>query len=122
MFEIQTVDIRGVPTKVFVNAPPSLRAIWEMSAAFADNVYLVYEDERITFTEAWAQVGAMGALLVDRYGVQKGDRVGIAMRAADGSFQAAALLRQLIFPIGSGIIAPRSDSAVRSRKNATVHD
>ena len=43
MFEIQTVDIRGVPTKVFVNAPPSLRAIWEMSAAFADRVYLVYE-------------------------------------------------------------------------------
>jgi hypothetical protein len=44
------------------------------------------------------------------------------MRAADRSFQAGALLRQLIFPIGSGIITPRSDSAVRSQKNATVHD
>jgi hypothetical protein len=54
MFEIQTVDIRGVPTKVFVNAPPSLRATWEMSAAVADNVYLVYEDERITFADAAA--------------------------------------------------------------------
>ena len=27
-FEIDTVEIRGVPTKVFVNAPPSLRAVW----------------------------------------------------------------------------------------------
>jgi hypothetical protein len=42
----------------------------------------------------------------------KGDRnvksatlVGIAMRAAGRSLQAEALLRQLIFPIGSGIIA-----------------
>jgi hypothetical protein len=34
----------------------------------------------------------------------------------------AALLRQLIFPIGRGIIAAGSDSAVRSGKNATVHD
>ena len=40
-----------MPTKVFVNAPPSLRAIWDGSAAHAENVYLVYEDQRITFTE-----------------------------------------------------------------------
>ena len=35
LFAIDVVDIRGVPTKVFRNAPPSLRAIWELSAAFA---------------------------------------------------------------------------------------
>jgi hypothetical protein len=48
--------------------------------------------------------------------------VGVAMRAADRPWQAGALLRQLIFPIGRVIIVLRSDSAVRSRKNATVHD
>ena len=63
MFEIQTVDIRGVPTKVFVNAPPSLRSIWEMSAAFGDKVYLVYEDERLTFAEGHRRVLAVVAFL-----------------------------------------------------------
>ena len=79
MFEIQTVDIRGVPTKVFVNAPPSLRAIWEMSAAFADNVYLVYEDERITFADAHRGVRSVVRWLLEQ-GVQQGDRVAIATR------------------------------------------
>ena len=79
MFEIQTVDIRGVPTKVFVNAPPSLRAIWEMSAAFADNVYLVYEDERITFADAHRGVRSVVRWLLEQ-GVEQGDRVAIATR------------------------------------------
>jgi long-chain acyl-CoA synthetase len=79
LFEIQTVDIRGVPTKVFVNAPPSLRAIWEMSAAFANNVYLVYEDERITFADAQQQVRAVARWLSEQ-GVNVGDRVAIATR------------------------------------------
>jgi long-chain acyl-CoA synthetase len=78
-FAIETVDIRGVPTKVFVNAPPSLRAIWDGSAAHAENVYLVYEDQRITFTDAHRMVRALAAWLTER-GVAKGDRVALAMR------------------------------------------
>src|SRR6516165_3404081 len=49
LFAIDVVDIRGVPTKVFRNAPPSLPAVWDLSAAFASNDYLVYGDDRITF-------------------------------------------------------------------------
>jgi len=79
LFEIRTVDVRGVPTKVFVNAPPSLRAIWDISAAFADNVYLVYEDERITFADAHRMVRAVARWLTEQ-GVQLGDRVAIATR------------------------------------------
>src|SRR5580765_3148708 len=79
MFEIQTVDIRGVPTKVFVNAPPSLRAIWDMSAAFAGNTYLVYEDERITFADAHRMVRSVVRWLGEQ-GVAAGDRIAIATR------------------------------------------
>jgi long-chain acyl-CoA synthetase len=79
MFEIQTVAIRGVPTKVFVNAPPSLRAIWDMSAAFAGNVYLVYEHERITFADAHRMVRSVVRWMTEQ-GVQTGDRVAIATR------------------------------------------
>ena len=78
-FEIETVDIRGVPTKVFTNAPPSLRAVWEGSAVHGDNDYLVYEDERITFAEAHRRVRAL-ATWMRHEGVRHGDRIAIATR------------------------------------------
>ena len=78
-FAIETVEIRGVPTKVFVNAPPSLRAVWDASAAHGDATYLVYEDERLTFADVHRQVRALAAWLTER-GVRQGDRVAIATR------------------------------------------
>jgi long-chain acyl-CoA synthetase len=41
---------------------------------------LVYEDERMSFTEAMQQVDALSCLLVNTYGIKKGDRVAVAMR------------------------------------------
>ncbi|HYF46291.1 MAG TPA: class I adenylate-forming enzyme family protein [Acidimicrobiales bacterium] len=79
-YELVDGEVDGRPYKLFKNTPPSLRYLFELSSGYGDLDYLVYEDERITFTESWARVGAMGALLVDRYGVQHGDRVAIAMR------------------------------------------
>jgi long-chain acyl-CoA synthetase len=40
----------------------------------------VYEDERWSFAETMRHVDALGALLVERYGIRPGDRVAIAMR------------------------------------------
>ena len=78
-FEIATIDIRGAQTKVFTHAPRSLREIWDASAVHGENVYLVYEDERITFEEAHTQVRALARRLAGE-GVRQGDRVAIATR------------------------------------------
>jgi long-chain acyl-CoA synthetase len=45
-----------------------------------DATFLVYEDERWSFADVMARVDALGALLVDSYGVGVGDRVAIGMR------------------------------------------
>ena len=79
-FEIQTIDIRGAATRVFVHAPRSLREIWDASAVHGPNVYLVYENERITFDDAHDQVRALAHRLSGAFGVQQGDRVAIATR------------------------------------------
>ena len=78
-FEIATVDVRGVPTRTYKNAPGSIRDLWLSTAAFPAREYLVYQDERLTYGEAHRQVGAIAAWLVSR-GVAPGDRVAIAMR------------------------------------------
>ena len=79
-FSIVEADVLGQRLKVFEHAPPSLRALFDTMRARGDDTFLVYEDERLSFAEVMAQVDALGALLVDRYGVTKGDRVAIGMR------------------------------------------
>ena len=79
-FETGIADIDGVPTTVFVNAPTSLREVFGTARARGDDTFLVYEDERWSFTEVMREVDALGSLLVETYGVGKGDRVAIGMR------------------------------------------
>ena len=79
-FAVGTIDVRGVPIKVFTGAPPTMRVLWQMAAAHGDKDYIVYEDERYTYAEIDAQVRALAQLLHDVHGVRAGDRVAIAMR------------------------------------------
>jgi long-chain acyl-CoA synthetase len=78
-FEIETVDVRGVPTKVFKHAPVSLAAIWAGSSLHGDSDYLVFEGERLTFGSAHRQVSSLATWLRNE-GVAPGDRVAIATR------------------------------------------
>ena len=80
MFEMEEIPIRGVPTRVWKHAPGSLRDILELSLAHGDKAFLVYEDERTTFTEHYRLAAALGQALVTRFGLSKGERVTIAMR------------------------------------------
>jgi long-chain acyl-CoA synthetase len=79
-FEIETIEVDGVPVKAFKHAPPSLRELFASARARGDATFLVYEDERWSFSEVMQHVDALAALLVDRYGVTRGDRVAIGMR------------------------------------------
>ncbi len=78
-FEVKEVEVRGVRIKTFASAPASLREVWLASAAHGDADYLVYQDERWTYSEAHRQVARFANWLVDN-DVRPGDRVAIAMR------------------------------------------
>src|SRR3954465_7938997 len=80
IFEVAEEVVRGIPMQVWKNAPPSLRAVLEMSRGHGDQTFLVYEDERMTFEEHFRAAAHLATRLVDDYGVKKGDRVAIAMR------------------------------------------
>jgi len=72
--------IRGIETPIFPQAPTSLRALFDTARERGDEIFLVYENERWSFGDVMAHVDAVAALLVERYGVQPGDRVSIGMR------------------------------------------
>ena len=79
-FALSDATVRGIPMKVFTAAPPNMRAIWEAAAQHGDKDYVVYEDERYTYSEIAAQVRALSWRLRDVHAVGPGDRVAIAMR------------------------------------------
>ena len=78
-FEIIKAEIFGNHINTYKNAPPSVREVWLSTAVFAERPYLIYQDERITYAEAHAQVNAIAAWMAAQ-GVKPGDRVAIAMR------------------------------------------
>ncbi|WP_439100986.1 class I adenylate-forming enzyme family protein [Congregibacter sp.] len=79
MFEVQRTNVHGVDILSYVHAPNSLRDLWLGSAGHGDNDYLVYQDERISYSEAHRRVAALAQALAEM-GVSPGDRVAIAMR------------------------------------------
>jgi len=80
IFELIDSEVRGVKMKVFKNAPAHLGQVFAGSRGHGDKTFLVYEDEIITFAQAADRIDALASLLVNVYGVKKGDRVAVAMR------------------------------------------
>ena len=78
-FEITEVVVDGGPVRAFRNAPPSVRALWQSTAAFGPRDYLVYYDERITYDEAHRLVASTANWMLAQ-GLKPGDRVAVAMR------------------------------------------
>ncbi|PKP93198.1 MAG: fatty acid--CoA ligase [Alphaproteobacteria bacterium HGW-Alphaproteobacteria-16] len=78
-FEMEEIVIRGVPTRVWKNAPPHLAALIQASRAYGDRLFTIHEQDRVTFEANYRAVAHLATKLREM-GVQKGDRVALAMR------------------------------------------
>jgi long-chain acyl-CoA synthetase len=104
MFEVDEVDIRGVPTKVWKNAPATLGDILALSRGHGDATFIVYEDDRMSFEEHFRAAAHLAHVLRDRFGVAQGDRVAIAMRNYPEwsvAFWAAAAIGAVVVPLNA---------------------
>ncbi|CAG4927705.1 class I adenylate-forming enzyme family protein [Acidithrix sp. C25] len=79
-FEIVDAKINGIEMKVFKNTPSCLGDLFANAAQHANEIAVVYEDERVSYETLMKRADAFADLLANHYGVQKGDRVAIAMR------------------------------------------
>ena len=78
-FEMEEREIRGVRTRVWKNAPPTLRDLFLSTRSYGERTCIVYRDERASY-EDFARAALAVAAALQRAGVNKGDRVAIAMR------------------------------------------
>ncbi len=80
-YELVTETIGGVEYTIFRNLPTSLRDIYDQARQdHGEKDFLVYEDTRLTYSQAYDRAAAIAHQLIHRYGVEKGDRVAIGMR------------------------------------------
>jgi len=108
MFEVADAEVRGVPMKIWKNAPPHLGAIFEVGQVHAQRTYNVCDDERVTFDQHRAAVFRLAAAL-QRDGVAKGDRVAIVMRNIPEwsvAFWATVLLGAIATPLNAWWTGP----------------
>ncbi|WP_214416799.1 class I adenylate-forming enzyme family protein [Sphaerisporangium fuscum] len=80
LFEMDEVEVRGAKIRTWKHAPTTFRTLLENSRWHGEAVFVVYEDERVTYEEHFRRAATLANRLVEDYGVTKGDRVAIAMR------------------------------------------
>src|SRR6185437_15141769 len=98
----------GVATKVWKHLPPTLRDTVTTGRTFGDRVFLVYEDERITF-EAFHRAVAVFAKDLEKRGLKKGDRIALIMRNLPEwpvAFYAAISLGAIVTPLNAWWTGP----------------
>ena len=102
-FEMEEFEVGGVRLRSWKNQPPTVRSILEASRAHGGQIFLVYEDERVSY-EAFHRAVATLAKDLQARGVVKGDRVAIIMRNLPEwvvSFYAAAALGAVATPLNA---------------------
>lgn len=77
-YELEECVVNGLPVRTFVNPPHTLRTLYADNVS--DETFVVYENERYTFREIYAQASRLATALQSECGIGKGDRVAISMR------------------------------------------
>ena len=78
-FEMETIVIRGVPTRVWKYAPHDLGQLFDLSRTHGERIFTILDDERVSFEANYRATAALARAL-DDMGVGRGDRVAFAMR------------------------------------------
>lgn len=107
-FETETRVVRGIPTTVWKNAPPTLRDLFLIAAAWGDKTFVVYEDERVSYRAFALAATALAHQLV-KDGVRRGDRVAVAMRNLPEwpvAFYAGLLTGAIVTPLNAWWTGP----------------
>jgi long-chain acyl-CoA synthetase len=120
-FEMETIGVDGRPVRVYKKAHRDLRAIFDGSLAWKDRMFVVYENERLSFHDHYRAASALAWRLAEGFGVQKGDRVAIAMRNYPEwpiAFWAATVIGAVAVPLnawgtGADLAYGLSDSGAR---------
>jgi long-chain acyl-CoA synthetase len=122
-YEMETVEVRGLTLRAYKNAPPNLRAVFELGRQWGTRDFLVYGKERLNFENHYRAVVTFGHALSETYGVKKGDRVTLAMRNYPEwsiAFWAVVALGGVIVPLNAWGTGPELEYGIADSGSKVV--
>ncbi len=114
-FEMEERVIRGVPTRVWKNTPPTIRELFLAGRNHGEKIFLVHEQERVSY-EAFARAALAIAAALIAEGVKKGDRVALIMRNLPewpAAFFGIALTGAIVTPLNAWWTGPELEYGLR---------
>ena len=119
------LTIRGVPTRVWKNLPPTLRELLvHARATYGPREFLVYEDDRVTY-ESFYRAAVAIARELQKQGVTKGDRVALIMRNLPewpAIFYGAGIIGAIVTPLNAWWTGPELEYGLgRFRRQGRLH-
>ena len=114
-FEMDTIPIRGVPTRVWKHTPPNLAVLTRLARGHGAREFTLHEGERVTYEAHYRAVAKLADALV-RMGVAKGDRVALCMRNLPEwpvVFFAATAIGAILVPLNAWWTGPELDYGLR---------
>jgi long-chain acyl-CoA synthetase len=107
-FEMEDRAIRGIPTRVWKNTPPTVRELFLAGRGHGEKIFLVHEQERVSY-EAFARAALAIAAALTADGVKQGDRVALIMRNLPewpAAFFGIALTGAIVTPLNAWWTGP----------------
>jgi long-chain acyl-CoA synthetase len=80
IFAVTERQVGGVSQRVFTHAAPTVLDILTSGRGHGDADFVIFDDQRLSFEQFFADVDALAAVLQHDMGVKAGDRIAIAMR------------------------------------------
>lgn len=78
-FEMGSATIGGIETRIWKNAPANLTQLIALSRTHGDRLATIHEDQRVSYEAQYRAIATLATEL-RAMGVEKGDRVALAMR------------------------------------------
>jgi len=78
-FEIEEIQVNGIGCRVFRRAPTTLKAVFAGAQQFSEREFIIYNDVRMSYGEAFAKAAALAATIARQIKVKKGTRIALVM-------------------------------------------
>jgi len=106
--ELDEAVIRGIPTRIWKNAPPDLATLVRVSRSHGERIATIFESERVEWEAQYRAIAVLATELA-RLGIAQGDRVAIAMANLPEwpvAFFAATALGAIAVPLNAWWTGP----------------
>jgi len=97
-------SIDGVEYDVFSKIPSNLGGLYRLGLQIPERTFLVFQQERYSFAETYNLACRLGRVLLEQYGINKGDRIAICSRNYPEwclAYMATTLIGAVVVPMNS---------------------